>query len=84
MPKYYIERMSMIKVLGDLTFFGTFHLSPIGELVEYNEKFQSQEVVVEFVKKIGDFSCAWDFSFIDIFCILYVDSSLLHIVKPHL
>jgi hypothetical protein len=36
----------MIKLLGDLKVFGTFHLSSIGELVGYNEKFQPQEVVV--------------------------------------
>jgi hypothetical protein len=35
----------MIKLLGDLKVFGTFHLSPIGELVRYNEKFQPQEVL---------------------------------------
>jgi hypothetical protein len=38
--------------------FGTFHLSPIGELVGYNEKFQPQEVVIEVVRKVvGDSSC---------------------------
>jgi hypothetical protein len=55
MAKHSSERMSMIKLLGDLKFFGTFHLSPIGELVGYNEKFQLQEVVIEVVK---DSSCA--------------------------
>jgi hypothetical protein len=39
MPKFSSETMSMIKVLGDLTFFGSFHLNPIGDLVEYNDKF---------------------------------------------
>jgi hypothetical protein len=49
----------MIKLLGDLKGFGTFHLSPIGELVRNNEKFQSQEVVVEVVRKVvGDSSYA--------------------------
>jgi hypothetical protein len=34
-------------------------LSPIGELVGYNEKFQPQEVVVEVVKEVvGNSSCA--------------------------
>jgi len=47
MAKYSNERMSMIELLGDLKVFGTFHLSPIGELVGYNEKFQPQEVVVK-------------------------------------
>jgi hypothetical protein len=45
MAKYYSERMSMIKLLGNLKVLGTFHYSPIGELVGYNEKFQPQEVV---------------------------------------
>jgi hypothetical protein len=48
----------MIGLLGDLKVFGTFHLSPIRELVGYNEKFQPQEVVVEVV---GTFSCACTF-----------------------
>jgi len=34
----------MIELIGDLKVFDTFHLSPIGELVGYNEKFQPQEV----------------------------------------
>jgi hypothetical protein len=59
MAKYFSERVSMIELLGDLKVFGTFHLSPIGELVGYNEKFQPQEVVVEVVKEVvGDSSCA--------------------------
>ncbi len=59
MAKYHIERVFMIELLGDLKVFGTFHLSPIGELVRYNEKFQPKEVVVEVVKKVvGDSSCA--------------------------
>jgi hypothetical protein len=34
-------------------------LSPIGELVGYNEKFQPQEVVVEVVREVvGNSSCA--------------------------
>jgi hypothetical protein len=37
MAKYYIERVFMIELLGDLKIFGTFHLSPIGELVRYKE-----------------------------------------------
>ncbi len=58
MAKYFSERMSMIELLGDLKVFDTFHLSPIGELVGYNEKFQPQEVVVEVVKEVvGDSSC---------------------------
>jgi hypothetical protein len=40
MAKYSTERVFMIKLLGDLKVFGTFHLSPIGELIGYNEKFQ--------------------------------------------
>ncbi len=40
MAKYSNEKMSMIKLLVELRVFGTFHLSPIGELVGYNEKFQ--------------------------------------------
>jgi hypothetical protein len=39
MAKYSNERVFMIKLLGDLKVFGAFHLSPIGELVGYNEKF---------------------------------------------
>ncbi len=38
MAKYSSEKMFMIKLLGDLKVFGIFHLSPIGELVGYNEK----------------------------------------------
>ncbi len=48
----------MIKLLGDLKVFGIFHLSPIGELVGYNEKFQPREVVIEVVRKVvGDSFC---------------------------
>ncbi len=58
MAKYYSERVSMIKFFGDLKVFDTFHMSPIGELVGYNEKFQPQEVVVEVDKKVvEDSSC---------------------------
>jgi len=32
-------------------------LSPIGELVGYNEKFQVQKFVVKLVKEVGDSSC---------------------------
>jgi len=39
MPKYSSEKMYMIELLGDLKVSSTFHLSPIGELVGYNEKF---------------------------------------------
>jgi hypothetical protein len=39
MAKYYNEKMFMIELLEYLKVFGTFHLSPIGELVGYNEKF---------------------------------------------
>ncbi len=39
MAKYSSEKMFMIELLGDLKVFGIFHLSPIGELVGYNEKF---------------------------------------------
>jgi hypothetical protein len=38
MPKYSNEKMLMIELLGDLKVSGTFHLSPIRELVGYNEK----------------------------------------------
>jgi hypothetical protein len=48
----------MIKLLNNLKVFGVFHLNPIGEFVIYNEKFQPQEVVVEVVRKVGDYSCA--------------------------
>jgi hypothetical protein len=59
MAKYSSERMSMIKSLGNLKVFGTFHSNPIRELVGYNEKFQPQEVVVEVVREIvGDSSYA--------------------------
>jgi hypothetical protein len=58
MAKYSNERMSMIELLGNLKVFGTFHLSPIGELVGYNEKFQPPKFVVEVVRKVGDSSCA--------------------------
>ncbi len=52
----------LVKECLDLKFFYTFHLSPIGKLVGYNEKFQPQKVVVEVLKEvIGDFSCAWIF-----------------------
>jgi hypothetical protein len=37
---YSNERVFMIKLLGNLKLFSIFHLSPIGELVGYNEKFQ--------------------------------------------
>jgi hypothetical protein len=37
--------VSMIEFLGNLKFFGTFHLSLIGELVGYSQNFQPQEVV---------------------------------------
>jgi hypothetical protein len=40
MAKYFNEKVSMIELFGNLKVFGTFHLSPIGELVGYNEKFQ--------------------------------------------
>jgi len=49
-----VKGMFMIEHLGDLKVFRTFHLSPIGELVGYNEKFQPQEVVVE----VKNSSCA--------------------------
>jgi hypothetical protein len=39
MPKYSGEKLLMIELLGDLKVFDTFHLSPIGELDGYNEKF---------------------------------------------
>ncbi len=42
-----------MEILRNLKVFGTFHLSPIGELVGYNDKFQ--EVVKEIVK---DYFCA--------------------------
>jgi hypothetical protein len=59
MAKYSSKRMFMIKLLGNLKVFGTFHLSPIGELVGYNEKFHPEEVVVEVVREvIGDYSYA--------------------------
>jgi hypothetical protein len=59
MAKYSSKRVSMIELLGNLKVFGTFHLSPIGELVGYNEKFQPQEIVVEVVKEVvGNFSYA--------------------------
>jgi len=59
MAKYSNEKVSMIELLGDLKVFGTFHLSPIGELVGYNERFQPQEVVVEVIREVvGDSSCA--------------------------
>ncbi len=61
----------------------------LGELVRYNEKFQPQEVVIEFVKEIvGDYSFAWTFfGFFFHWIILYfvdVDSSLSHIIRPHM
>jgi hypothetical protein len=40
MEKYCNEIIFMIELFGDLKVFDTFHLSPIGELVGYNEKFQ--------------------------------------------
>ncbi len=59
MAKYSSERVSMIKQLGDFKVFGTFHLSPIGELVGYNQKLQPQEVVIEVVREVvGNSSCA--------------------------
>jgi hypothetical protein len=58
MAKYSNEKVFMIKLLGDLKVFGTFHLSLIRELVAYNEKFQPREVVIEVVKKVvRDSSC---------------------------
>jgi hypothetical protein len=58
MAKYFSEKVSMIKLLGDLKVFGTFHLSPIREVVGYNEKFQPQEIIVEIVKEVvGNFLC---------------------------
>jgi len=56
--KYSNERVCMIELLGDLKVFGAFHLSPIGELVGYNEKFQPQEVVKVVKEVVGDSSCA--------------------------
>ncbi len=51
--------MFMIELLGDLKVFGIFHLTPTGELVGYNEKFQPHEVVVKVViEVVGDSSCA--------------------------
>jgi hypothetical protein len=58
MAKYSSEKMFMIEFLGDLKVFGTFHLSPIGELVGYNEKFQPQGVVEVVREIVKDFSCA--------------------------
>jgi hypothetical protein len=58
MAKYSSEKMFMIELLGDLKVFGTFHLSPIGELVGYNEKFEPQEVVEVVREGVRDFSCA--------------------------
>jgi hypothetical protein len=46
MAKYSNEKVSMIEFLGNLKFFGTFHLNLIGELVGYSQNFQLQEVVV--------------------------------------
>jgi hypothetical protein len=46
MAKYSGERLSITEFLGNLKFFGTFHLSIIGELVGHSQKFQPQEVVV--------------------------------------
>ncbi len=78
----------MIELLKNLKLFCTFHLNPIRELVRYNEKFQPQEVVVKFVKEIVGDSCAWTFFGFFFHCnILYfvhVNSSLSHIVRPHL
>jgi len=45
----------MIKLLGNLKAFGIFYLSPIGELVGYNEKFQLEEVVDVVKKIVGDY-----------------------------
>jgi hypothetical protein len=56
--KYSNERVSMIELLGDLKVFGTSHLSPIGELVGYNEKFQPQEVVKVVKEEVRDSSCS--------------------------
>ncbi len=95
MAKYSNEKVSMIELLRDLKVFGTFHLSPIGELVGYNEKFQPQEVVVKVVRKVvGNSSCAWTFLgfcfhqnilyFVCSSIVLYIDRSLLHIIRPHL
>jgi hypothetical protein len=76
MAKYSSERMSvMIELLGDLKVFVTFHLSSMEELVGYNEKFQPQKVVVNYER-------FWDFTFIEIFCILYVVHSFC-MTKPH-
>jgi len=58
MAKYSNEKVYVIKLLGDLKVFGTFHLSPIGELVRYNEKFQPQEVVKVVKEVLRDSSCA--------------------------
>jgi hypothetical protein len=55
MAKYSCEGVFMIKLFGDLKVFDISHLSPIGELVGYNEKFQPQEV---FIKVVGDSSYA--------------------------
>ncbi len=78
----------MFEFFRDLKVFGTFHLIPIRDLVGYNEKFQPQEVVAEVVKKVVENSFVlelfWGYVFIEIFCILYVDKFLLHIVRPHL
>jgi hypothetical protein len=39
MAKYSSEKMFMIELLGYLKVSNTFHLSPIWELVGYNERF---------------------------------------------
>jgi len=57
MAKYSSEKMFMIKLLGDLKVFGIFHLSPIGELVGYNEKSQPQEVIEVVREVVKVFSC---------------------------
>jgi hypothetical protein len=58
MAKYSNEIVSMIELLGVLKVFGTFHLSPIGELVGYNKKFQPQEFVVDVAREVvGDSFC---------------------------
>jgi hypothetical protein len=40
MANYSNDKLFMIKFFGNMKVFNTFHLSPIGRLVEYNEKFK--------------------------------------------
>jgi len=59
--KYFSEWVVMIGLLGNLKVTKGFHLNPIGEFVDYNESFKTQDAI------ILAFTSTWRFRF-SIFC----------------